>query len=68
MSLTKYDIMDNKIISFVRENAQHSSLQTWRTTLPDKEGVLLRICRDTRQFHGIETPVNSPGEYYRSEF
>ncbi|ESD21394.1 hypothetical protein HMPREF1597_02660 [Escherichia coli 907701] len=33
--------MDNKIISFVRENAQHSSLQTWRTTLPDKEGVLL---------------------------
>ncbi|HGW8099129.1 hypothetical protein, partial [Escherichia coli] len=41
LSLTKYDIMDNKIISFVRENAQHSSLQTWRTTLPDKEGVLL---------------------------
>ena len=52
-NLTKYGHMDNKAISFARGNAQRSSLLMGHIVLPDKEGVLLRICRDTRQFHGI---------------
>ncbi|EEW8734906.1 hypothetical protein D7D82_05485 [Escherichia coli] len=60
--------MDNKTIAFARDNAQLSSLLMGHIVLPDKEGVLLRNCRVIRQFHGIQTPVNSPGEYYRSEF
>ncbi|OSL96721.1 hypothetical protein EBCG_03225 [Escherichia marmotae] len=48
--------MDNKIIAFAKDNAQHSSLQTWCTTLPDKEGVLLR---NGQKYQVISRDINA---------